>query len=103
MRLNSTTQTDKIEWSGRIKAVQPRIRLLRSFDERSHSYLGFVIRVEGTIGDEQGEFQIAVGKAAQAKHHFRADMEVSGLAVPFPDPRLETAGFYKTIIGPAGN
>ena len=23
-------------------------------------------------------------------------MEVSGLAVPVPDPRLETAGFYKT-------
>ncbi len=30
---------DKIEWSGRIQALQPRIRLMRSFDERSHSYL----------------------------------------------------------------
>ena len=95
MESRSTTKTDKIEWSGRIQAVQPRIRLMRSFDERSHSYLGYVLRVEGTIGDEPGEFQIALGKAAQKKHHFRADMELRGLAVPVTDPRLETAGFYK--------
>ncbi|MBW2109185.1 MAG: hypothetical protein JRI36_11060 [Deltaproteobacteria bacterium] len=86
---------EKVAWSGRILSVQPRIRLLRSFDERSHSYLGYVLRVEGSVGDELGEFQIAIGKAAQAKHRFRADMEVSGLAVSVADPRLETAGFYK--------
>ena len=88
--------TDKIQWSGRIVAVQPRIRLMRSFDQRSHSYLGYVFRVEGTIGDEPGEFIIAMGKAAHEKHQFRVGMEASGLAVPIPDPRLETAGFYKT-------
>jgi len=86
---------DKVAWSGRITAVRPRIRLMRSFDERSHSYQGYVLRVKGIIRDEPGEFQIAVGKAAQEKHRFCADMEVSGLAVPVPDPRLETAGFYK--------
>ena len=95
MGSRSTTKTDKIEWSGRIQAVQPRIRLMRSFDERSHSYLGYVLGLEGTIGDEPGEFQIALGKAAQAKHRFVAGMEASGQAVPVPDPRLETAGFYK--------
>jgi hypothetical protein len=86
---------NKIEWSGRIVSLQPRIRLMRSFDERSHNYLGYVLQVEGIIGDEPGEFRIAVGKAAQAKHRFRIGMEVSGQAVPVPDPRLETAGFYK--------
>lgn len=95
MESRSTTKTDKIEWSGRIQAVQPRTRLMRSFDEPSHSYLGYVLRVEGTISDEPGEFIIALGKAAQAKHQFRVGMEVSGLAVPVSDPRLETAGFYK--------
>lgn len=106
MESRSTTKTDKIEWSGRIQAVQPRIRLMRSFDERSHSYQGYVLRLEGTIGDEpaclcrdrhgrQGEFIIAIGKAAQAKHQFRVGMEVSGLAVTVPDPRLETAAYYK--------
>ena len=53
--------TGKNEWGGRIMAIQPRIRLLRSFDERSHSYLGYVLRVEGTIGDEPGEFRINWG------------------------------------------
>ena len=86
---------EKTAWSGRIVAVQPRIRLMRSFDERYHSYQGYVLRVGGTCGDECCEFLIAVGKAAQEKHRFQAGMEVSGLAVPVPDPRLETAGFYK--------
>ena len=77
-------------------AVQPRIRLMRSFDERSHSYQGYVLRINGTIGDEPGEFLIAVGKAAHEKHRFQPGLEINGLAVPVSDPRLETAGFYKT-------
>jgi hypothetical protein len=95
MGSRSTTKMDKVEWMGRITAVQPRIRLMRSFDERSHSYLGYVLCVEGTLRIDPGEFRIAVGKAAQAKHRFHAGMEASGQAVPIPDPRLETAGFYK--------
>ena len=87
---------DKIAWSGRIVSVQPRIRLTRSFDERYHGYQGYVLRIDGTCGDVSGEFRIAVGKAAHEKHRFRAGMEVSGLSVPVPDPRMETAGFYKT-------
>ncbi|MEW6326763.1 MAG: hypothetical protein AB1487_04125 [Thermodesulfobacteriota bacterium] len=90
------TGMQKVSWAGRIVAVQPRIRLMRSFDERHHSYQGYVLSVDGTCGDEMGEFQIAVGKAAHAKHQFRAGMEVSGLSVPVDDPRIETAGFYKT-------
>jgi hypothetical protein len=93
--MKTKVNTEKVAWSGRVVSIQPRIRLLRSFDERSHSYLGYVLRVRGTIGDESGEFQIAVGKGAKEKHRFRVGMEVSGLAVPVPDPRLETAGFYK--------
>jgi hypothetical protein len=81
---------------GRITAVQPCIRLMRSFDERHHSYQGYVLRIDGTCEDETGEFQIAVGKAAHEKHQFSAGMEVSGLSVPVPDARLETAGLYKT-------
>ena len=94
-RPRTKTGMDKVTWSGRIVAVQPRIRLMRSFDERHHSYQGYVLRIEGTCGDESGKFQIAIGKAAPKKHQFRAGMEIIGLAVPVPDPRLETAGFYK--------
>lgn len=87
---------EKAAWSGRIVAVQPRIRLVRSFDERHHTYQGFVLRVDGTCGEASGEFLIAVGKAAQDKHRFSVGMEVCGLSNPVPDPRIETAGFYKT-------
>ncbi len=89
------SSTDKVTWSGCIQAVQPRIRLMRSFDERHHSYQGWVLRVLGACGGEDGEFLIAIGKAAQEKYRFRAGMEVAGLATPVADPRLETAGFYK--------
>lgn len=87
---------EKVAWSGRIVAVQPRIRLMRSFDQRHHSYLGYMIRIEGTCDDETGEFLIAVGKSAHEKHRFQSGMTVSGISSPVDDPRLETAGFYKT-------
>ena len=35
----------KIPWYGAVTAVQPRIRLTRSFDERSHTYLGYLLRI----------------------------------------------------------
>lgn len=47
----TTGKMGKVQWSGRIASVQPRIRLMRSFDERSHSYLGYVLRIEGTCKD----------------------------------------------------
>ena len=85
----------KVKWQGELFSVQPRIRLLRSFDERSHSYLGYVLRVRGSMNDEQREFAVAVGKGAHEKHQFRIGDEVSGFCVPVADPRLETAEFYK--------
>ena len=86
---------DKIAWSGRIVSVQPRIRLLRSFDQTHHGYHGYVLCVDGECGEITGEFTLAVGKGAQEKHRFCVGMEVSGLSLPVEDPRLEVAGFYK--------
>ncbi len=57
---------------------------------------GYVLRIEGTLGDETGKFLVAIGKAAQEKHRFQAGMVVSGASVPVTDPRMETAGYYKT-------
>jgi len=95
-RATEMTNIAKVKWSGYILAVQPRIRLMRSFDQRQHSYHGYVLRIEGTYGDDSGEFLIAVGKSANEKHQFRVGMKLSGLAMPVPDQRLEIAGFYKT-------
>ncbi len=89
-------KTDKVAWFGRLVAVQPRIRLIRSFDERWHDYPGYVLRIDGTCGGNTGEFLIAVGRVTHEKYQFRAGMELSGLSVPVNDPRLETAGYYKT-------
>jgi len=87
---------DKLSWQGRLTSVQPRIRLNRSFDERSHGYLGYALRVRGTIGDIEREFSIGIGKAAQAKHEFRAGDIVCGQSHPVQDDRLEAVEFYKT-------
>ena len=87
---------EKTNWSGRIVAVQPRIRLTRSFDERQHNYQGYVLRIEGKCGEEIGAFLIAVGKGAHEKHLFCPGMKVSGQSIPVEDARLEVAGYYKT-------
>lgn len=86
---------EKIPWHGVLISVQPRIRLNRSFDQRSHTYLGYALTVRGSVGTEAREFRLGVGQGAHAKHHFRAGDSVSGDALPVADPRLETVEFYK--------
>lgn len=46
-----TRMDKKLSWQEAIQSVQPRIRLLRSFDERNHTCLGYGLRVEEVIGD----------------------------------------------------
>jgi hypothetical protein len=47
------TATDwKVDWEGELLSVQPRIRLTRSFDQRSRTYLGYALRVRGTLAGE---------------------------------------------------
>ena len=59
----------KTTWQGVVAGVQPHIVLVRSFDQRSHSYLGYVLRLNGTLAGENGEFLIAIG--AQQNQAFR--------------------------------
>jgi hypothetical protein len=83
-------------WSGTIIGVQPRIRLTRSFDQRSHSYLGFKLRIgdDGMIGDESRPLIVAVGNEAKAQHGFQVGDRVSGDGVPVVDPDTEIADIY---------
>lgn len=90
------TASDKILWSGSIVGVQPRIRLTRSFDQSSHSYLGYVLCVDGSEGSMGREFLVAIGKAAQLKHAFHVADQVSGESEPVEDDRTEVAELYKT-------
>ncbi len=86
---------EKIPWSGVLTSVQPRIRLNRSFDQRSHMYQGYVLRVRGSFGGENREFLVGVGEGAHARHHLQVGDTVSGEALPVADPRLETVELYK--------
>ena len=85
----------KTSWEGVILSVQPRIRLLRSFDQLSHSYLGYVLCLRGAIGGEARDFLVAVGQGAHPKHQFQAGDRASGWGVLVADPRTETAELYK--------
>ena len=85
----------KVSWLGTIVAIQPRIRLTRSFDQRSHTYLGYVLRVQGTVGDAEREVVVAIGEAAQTEQQFRAGDRISGAGVPVADSRTEIAELYK--------
>ncbi len=86
---------NKLKWAGIARSVQPRIRLTRSFDQRSHSYLGYCLVMDGVIGDEQRVFSVGIGKAAHDKHRFEVGVETSGEVLPVADPRLEPVEFYK--------
>ena len=90
-----TVMDMKSAWEGEILSVQPRIRLTRSFDQRSHSYLGYALRVRGMMGGEAREFVVALGKAAHEKHRFRVGDRVAGQGEHVLDTRLETADIYK--------
>jgi hypothetical protein len=85
----------RVPWNGVVESVQPRIRLTRSFDQRSHTYQGYVLRVLGVMGAQSREFLVAVGTGAQAKHLLRAGDQVSGQGLPIADPRTETAELYR--------
>ncbi len=86
---------DKIPWHGRLTSVQPRIRITRSFDESSHTYLGYALRVDGTAGDEQREFWVGIGKETHAKHRFEVGLVAGGECHLVANPELETVEFYK--------
>ena len=87
---------DKLSWQGKLTSVQPRIRLTRSFDQRSHSYLGYTLGVKGEIDGHDKEFLIGIGKSAQSKHGFQVSDRVSGKSLPVLDDRKEAVQYYKT-------
>jgi len=83
---------DKSTFTATIISIQPRIRLIRSFDEASHTYLGYAIKLEGEIDNQHNNteqsssdktiFSIGIGKAAHAKHQFKVNDVISGECLP---------------------
>ena len=83
----------KSTFTGKIISIQPRIRLTRSFDEASHTYLGYAIKIAGTIDNQETTFSIGIGKAA--KFNFKVNDIISGACLPVPDPDMESVDYYK--------
>jgi len=82
----------KVPFQGTLTSIQPRIRLTRSFDERAHSYLGDVLVIAGTIGDEPRPFSIAIGQAAHSKHQFSTGDHISGEGHPVANDNTDKPG-----------
>ena len=81
----------KIALTGRVLAVQPRIRLLRSFDQRQHNYSGYAL----LIGSDASPYWVGVGPAAHAKYGFCAGGMFSAEVEAIANPALETVDYYK--------
>lgn len=78
-----------------ITAVKARIRLWRSFDQISHSYLGYNLVLDGDLdGRPEEELRIAVGPKAHERHKFRIGDQVDGMAAPVPYAETEWATHY---------
>lgn len=87
---------DKVNFEGTITAVKARIRLIRSFDEVSHAYLGYTLVMDAmTDSKDWKNLRVGVGKKTHEKHQFRIGDYVSGEAVPVEYPEQEWADFYK--------
>lgn len=86
---------DKLTFIGTITSIQSRIRLTRFFDEASHTYLGYAIKLEGELDNEQMIFTIGIGKAAHAKHQFKVNDVISGECLPVLNPDMEPVEYYK--------
>jgi hypothetical protein len=92
------TRQEPIHDSGRLNALDTtRLKATfaletRSFDQSSHTYLGYALRVRGTVGDEAREFLVGIGKEAFAKHQFQMGDIVSGVCERVADPTVAGPG-----------
>ena len=85
----------KIAIEASIISVQPRIRLLRSFDQRQHNYSGYALLVADLLDPGKPPVWVGVGPAAQAKFNFRAGGTLSVEVEPIANADLEAVDYYK--------
>ena len=66
--------TEKIAWQGTLVSIQPRIRLTRSFDQWSHRYLGYTLRIQGTVGSDEREFRLVFAQTERTERPLSSEM-----------------------------
>lgn len=84
---------DKSSLVGMIISIQPRIRLLRSVDEASLTYLGYEIRLERD--GEKTIVSICISKKSHAKHQFKVNDVISCECLSVPVPDKDIVDYYK--------
>jgi len=88
--------SNKVKFEGTITAVKARIRLIRSFDEISHAYLGYTLVIDAIVeGKQWNDLRVAVGQKTHEKNLFRIGDHISGEAVPIKNLKQEWADLYK--------
>jgi len=85
----------KSTFKGTIISIQPFIRLTRSFDETSLTYLGYSIILEGEINNQHNIFSIGIDEKAQVKHQFKVNDVICGECVPVSDIDFVTVQYSK--------
>jgi hypothetical protein len=87
--------TDSVAFQGEVVAVKARIRLVRSFDQISHQYQGYILCLALPDPKSREILRVAIGAATYEKHQFHIGDIVSGRAQPVPDPKREWANLHK--------
>jgi hypothetical protein len=76
-------------------SVTLRIRLTRSFDQRSNTYLGYAMKVSGRVGSEAENFASVSGKSRTRNTTSGSATQYPVDALPVADPRLESVEYHK--------
>lgn len=84
---------ERLDFSGVVVAVQPHVRMTRSFDQREETYLGYIVMLLGDVDAEQQEFSVAIDESTQKKHQFRVGDVVAGKCVVVKSRELASTGF----------
>ena len=58
--------------------------------------MGYSLLLNGKINDEECEFSIGIGKAAQIKYSFKVGDQISGESMPVADKKKDSVDYYKT-------
>jgi len=96
MRCLEEKESNKINWQGVIKSIQPRTRVWRYVtDNRTHYHIGYNIFIAGESEEDLTEFTVAITEKQQQKGDFRIGDCIQGTAWTKRYPEREFADYYR--------
>jgi hypothetical protein len=84
---------ERLDFSGEVVAIQPHVRMTRSFDQREETYLGYIVMLLGEVDAEEREFSVAIDESIQKKHQLRVGDVVAGKCVAVKGGDMGAGGF----------